>query len=94
MKKILLAVIALLLISQLAFSETIRVVGEIFQTLDEHNALAVVEDLNIVYIQTTVSSETILYDGKKLNFTGKILGTYRYEDAQKRIRTVPVVEIE
>lgn len=94
MKKLLLALIALFLISQLAFSESIRVVGHIFQTLDNHSALAMVEDLNVVYIKTTELSETILYDGKKLNFKGQVLGTYRYEDSEKRIRTVPVVEIE
>jgi hypothetical protein len=94
MKKILLVLIAVFLISQLAFSESIRVVGHIFQTIDSHSALAMVEDLNIVYIKTIETSETILYDGKKLNFTGKVLGTYRYEDVEKRIRTVPIVEIE
>ncbi len=94
MKKLSLVIIALLLINQLAFSETISVVGEIFQTLDSHSALASVEGGNIVYIQTTIYSETILYDGKKLNFKGQVLGTYQYESKDKRIRTVPVVQIE
>ncbi|GEM_PF-5475723 len=94
MKKLLLVLIALFLISQLAFSESIRVVGHIFQTLDEHNALAIVEDLNVVYVKTSELSETILYDGKKLNFKGEVLGTYRYENTEKRMKTVPVVEME
>jgi len=94
MKKISLVLIVLFLISQLAFSERICVVGEIFQTLDSHSALASVEGGNIVYIQTKENSETILYDGKKLNFTGQVLGTYQYESKDKRIRTVPVVEIK
>ncbi|MGE4385252.1 MAG: hypothetical protein AB7E39_05260 [Endomicrobiaceae bacterium] len=94
MKKLSLILIALFLITQVAFSESIRVVGHIFQTLDEHNALVMLEDWNVVYVKTLENSETILYDGKKLNFTGKILGTYQYEDTQKIIRTVPVVEIE
>jgi len=94
MKKIGLALIALFLISQLAFSESIRVVGRIFQTLDEHNALVMLEDWNVVYVQTPENSETILYDGKKLNFTGEVLGTYRYENKDKIMKTVPVVEIK